>query len=92
MKISIDFDATPEEARKFFGLPDVAPLQEAMVAELQERMVANLAAMDPEIMWRKWMPAAGLGSAGAGMDVMRQMWEQAMQTTMRGAGADGPKK
>lgn len=92
MKISIDFDATPEEARKFFGLPDVAPLQEAMITELQNRMTEKLAAMDPETMWRQWMPAAGGGSAGAGMDVMRQMWEQAMQTTMRGAGAEGPKK
>ena len=90
MKISIDFDATPDEARKFFGLPDVAPLQEAMATELQKRMTANLAAMDPETMWRQWMPSAGVGTASAGMDAMRQMWEQAMQTTMRGA--EGPKK
>lgn len=92
MKISIDFDATPEEARKFFGLPDVAPLQEAMVAELQSRMAENLKAMEPEAMWRQWMPAAGAGPAGAGMDVMRQMWEQAMQTTMRASGGESTKK
>ena len=30
MKITIDFDATPDEARRFFGLPDIAPMQEAL--------------------------------------------------------------
>ena len=33
MKITIDFDATPDEARRFFGLPDIAPMQEALVAD-----------------------------------------------------------
>ena len=42
MKINIDIDCTSEEARTFLGLPDVKPLQEAMLVELEERMRANL--------------------------------------------------
>ena len=48
MKISFDIDCTAEEARKFFGLPEVQPLQEALMKEVQERMSANIKAMDAE--------------------------------------------
>ena len=48
MKISIDIDCTPDEARRFLGLPDVAPVQQAMMDEIQRRMVAGLEKMEPE--------------------------------------------
>ena len=37
MKINVEVDCTPAEARAFLGLPDVAPLNEALVAEMQQR-------------------------------------------------------
>ena len=57
MKITIDIDCTPQEARAFLGLPDVAPLQSAMMDELQKRMTDNIAAMDPEQIFKTWFPA-----------------------------------
>jgi len=57
MKIRINVDCTPEEARTFFGLPDLKPMQDAMMAEVQERLKANLAAMDPETLIKTWLPA-----------------------------------
>ena len=57
MKIQVDVDCTPEEARAFFGLPDVRPMQDAMMAEIEERLKANLAAADPEALARMWLPA-----------------------------------
>jgi len=57
MKIHLDVDCTPEEARSFLGLPDVAPMQEALMAELQKRMMANLQAMEPEQLFKTWLPA-----------------------------------
>ena len=56
MKISVDVDCTPDEARHFFGLPDVAPLQEKMMKEVEKRMMDNLAAMDPDALMRTWLP------------------------------------
>lgn len=56
MKITIDIDCTPAEARAFFGLPDVAALQEAVLAEMQAEMTEKLKAMDPEAMFKAWMP------------------------------------
>ena len=56
MKITIDVDCTPEEARIFLGLPDVQPMQRVLMAQLQERMSTNLAAMDPEQLMKTWLP------------------------------------
>lgn len=57
MKISIDIDCTPDEARDFLGLPDVKPMQDAMMQEIQKQMTSNLQAMDPETLFKTWLPA-----------------------------------
>ena len=56
MKITIDVDCTPEEARAFLGLPDVAPMQEAAIAKVQEQLMTALSAMDQETMLKTWLP------------------------------------
>jgi len=56
MKVSIDIDCTPEEARTFLGLPDVQPMQTAMMKQVEERMSAALAASDPEQLMKTWLP------------------------------------
>jgi hypothetical protein len=56
MKVTVNVDCTPEEARAFLGLPDVQPLQEAVMAQMQERMMASLKSMDPEVLLRTWGP------------------------------------
>jgi len=56
MKVKIDIDCTPEEARGFFGLPDLGPLQKEMVSKMQEQMRAAMGGMDPEAMMKAWMP------------------------------------
>lgn len=57
MKIRIDIDCTPQEARNFLGLPDLEPMQKALLRELEERMRASLGTMDPERMIELWFPA-----------------------------------
>ena len=57
MKITMDVECTPEEARAFLGLPDVKPMQEQLMQEVQERMAANIRAMEPEAILRTWLPA-----------------------------------
>ena len=57
MKITMTVDCTPEEARAFLGLPDVKPIQDQLMREVQERMAANIRAMEPEAMLRTWLPA-----------------------------------
>lgn len=72
MKITIDIDCTPEEARRFLGLPDVQPMQDAIMKEVQDRLTANIAGMDPETILKTWLPA-GL----EGLEQMQKMfWSQ----------------
>jgi len=58
MKIKLDIDCTPEELRGFFGLPDIKPMQEKLLQEVEEQMRANLKALDPETMLKTWLPAS----------------------------------
>ena len=55
MKINVEIDCTPEEARAFLGLPDVRPMQEKLLKVMQERMSSSLTAMDPQEMMRLWL-------------------------------------
>jgi len=59
MKITLNVDCTPQEARVFLGLPDVTGLNEAMVAEMQSRMKANMAALQPDELMKNWMAFGG---------------------------------
>ena len=51
---TIEVDCTPDEARAFLGLPDVTPLNDHLVAEMQKRMDANMSAMQPEELMKTW--------------------------------------
>ena len=61
MKMNIEIDMTPEEARRFLGLPDVTKLQDKMLAEMEKRMKAAIDLNDPEAMLKAWMPLGGQG-------------------------------
>lgn len=47
MKINVEVDITPDELRRFLGLPDVAPLQQELMERLRERMESGVADYDP---------------------------------------------
>ena len=61
MKISFDVNCTPEELREFFGLPDVKPMQEKLLKEMEERMRAGVTALEPEAMLKTWLPTGMQG-------------------------------
>ena len=54
MKVNIAIDCTPLEARQFFGLPDVTPMQTAVMDKLQQQMTANIEKISPESMMQSW--------------------------------------
>lgn len=56
MKVHIDVDCTPEEARTLFGLPDVKPMQAALLKDVEDRMKKALASTEPEALMKTWMP------------------------------------
>lgn len=63
MKMHIEIDCTPEEARRAIGLPDLTPVHERYVAMMIETMAGGVKPELLEGMLRNWGPMseAGLG-------------------------------
>jgi hypothetical protein len=61
MKITIEVDCTPAEARAYMGLPDVEPLQAEVMAEVQRRVMQGLAMTDPQQLLKNWAPWGAQG-------------------------------
>ena len=56
MKVKIEIDATPEELRTFFGLPDISSLQETMLEDLKEKIKTDSANYDPRKIMEPFLP------------------------------------
>ena len=56
MKVTFDIDCTPEEARRFLGLPDVTPIHDAMVDQMKQAAAKTMPYLDPESMAKLWTP------------------------------------
>ena len=61
MKINIELDMTPEEARRLMGLPDVAPLQAEFLDDIRKRMQTAMDSYDPQALLKAWMPMGAQG-------------------------------
>lgn len=75
MKMTVEVDCTPEEARRFLGLPDVTALNEHMVKEMQNRVSANMSMLSPDELMKNWM------SFGAGaQEQFRKLMEAGLSS------------
>lgn len=75
MKVNVEIDCTPQEARAFFGLPDLQPMQGRILDEIEGRMKSALASMEPEAVFKTWLPATMQGVEQ--VQQMQQMfWSQ----------------
>jgi hypothetical protein len=71
MKVTVDIDCTPEEARRFMGLPDLSSVHAIYLAKMERMIDDGVTAENVESMVRAWSP---MGDAG--MAMWRQMFEQ----------------
>lgn len=55
MKVTVEIDCTPDEARQFMGLPDVKPLQAAVMAKLEQQMLDAVGGFAPEALLKTWL-------------------------------------
>lgn len=81
MKMTIEVECTPQEARAFLGLPDVTPLNEKLVSEMQSRMEQNMAMLSPDEMLKAW---ASFGVAS--QEQFRKLMTAAADNMMGGTG------
>ena len=59
MKVKLEVDCTPVEARSFLGLPDVEALNKHVVDEMKSRIDAGVAMVAPEELMKSWMSLGG---------------------------------
>jgi hypothetical protein len=57
MKLSIDIECTPEEARQFFGLPEVSTMQAELMQAVSERMREAVLQSEPQALLKTWLPS-----------------------------------
>jgi hypothetical protein len=62
MKITVNIDCTPAEARAFMGLPDFEPMQKRAMEEVEKRMMDSLERYSPEALLKMWLQPATLNT------------------------------
>lgn len=72
MRFQINVDCSPEEAREFFGLPDILPMQQDLMEMVSKRLSENIQTMAPEELMKTWVPALFQGWS----DIQSQFWKQ----------------
>jgi len=78
MKMTIEVDCTPEEARRFLGLPDVTSLNAHLIEEMTKRLDANMSMLSPDELMKNWM-AMGAGA----QEQFRQLMEAGLAAATR---------
>lgn len=71
MKVTVDIDCTPEEARRFMGLPDLSPVHQAYVEKMQKTLAEGITPDTMNEMMKSWAPMSE-----AGMAMWKTMFEQ----------------
>jgi hypothetical protein len=82
MKVNVEIECTPAEARHFFGLPNVEPMQAAVMEQFQKKLLAEMDRISPEGIMSTWLSLMPQGA--------EQM--QKLFTNMFTQGFSGPKE
>jgi len=85
MKIKLDIEATPQELRSFFGLPDIEPLQNEMLELIRRNMSAGIEGYDPMTLMKPFLPEHMQAFTTLQKNFWNTMMQQAaasMQTNM----------
>jgi hypothetical protein len=59
MKVTVEVDCTPQEARAFLGQPDVEALNAWIVEQMRSRFEQNMEMLRPEELMKTWMTFGG---------------------------------
>ncbi len=70
MKVTVDVDCTPEEARRFMGLPDLSPVHQAYVDRMQKAVSEAFTPDSVVELMKQWGPMSE-----AGINLWRQMFD-----------------
>jgi hypothetical protein len=74
MKITINIDCTPVEARQLAGLPDVQPMQERLLGEIEQKVREATTRMSPDMLLQRW-----IGLLPTGVEQMKTAMEHLLK-------------
>jgi hypothetical protein len=83
MKVNVEIDCTPEEARRFFGLPDVTKANEAYVEAMTQAVKGVGSVEQLQEMAKQIAPMGEMGM---------KLFQQFLQGGMGGLGGGAAKK
>jgi hypothetical protein len=66
MKVRIEIDLTPEEARSFMGMPDMSGIHEAFVNEAKTKIAQTAGLMDIDPLVKTWTGFGGVAQEALG--------------------------
>lgn len=78
MKITVDVDCTPEEARRFMGLPDLTPVHDAYLGQMLDSIKNGVSREALEATMKSWGPMSD-----AGMAIWKQLIDGVAGATKR---------
>ena len=87
MKVTVEMDLTPDEARRLMGFPDLTAMQGRLVEEFERRMMAAMEKSAPEEVMKQWF---ALGSQGF-EQFQRFMWDSARTASGAATRKETPK-
>ncbi|MFA7595506.1 MAG: DUF6489 family protein [Novosphingobium sp.] len=61
MKVNIEIDCTPDEARRFLGLPDVTPLNELYIENVRNAMSGATSLEQLQELSKQFAPMGQMG-------------------------------
>jgi hypothetical protein len=86
VKIRVDVDITPQELRDFFGLPNIQPMQDELIAKIRENMQRGIEGFDPATLMRPFLPEH-LRSLEA---LQKSFWDSWSQSVQQGGRSKKP--
>ena len=71
MKVTVDVDCTPEEARRLMGLPDLSQVHEAYIERMRKTVTEGVGPDQVAEMMKNWGPMSE-----SALTIWRTMFEQ----------------
>ena len=79
MKAEFNLEGEPEELRRFFGMPDVAKLQEEIMSQITSKMNAGVEGFDPLTLMK---PFFSLDNLKAWQDMQNNFWQNMVDNNL----------
>ncbi|PWK46423.1 DUF6489 family protein [Pleionea mediterranea] len=81
MKVNFEIDATPEEWRRFFGLPDTSEIHQALLEQAKQKIESG--EYDPVTLLQQFMPDDVKKMAELQKDFWQNLFKQSFKQSSK---------